>query len=225
MKAKEEVIYDFHTHTLLSDGQLMPVELIRRAYTNGHRAVAISDHVSASNMERVILETIRDCEIASQYMDIIALPAVEITHVPKDLISKLARSAKELGARIVIVHGETICEPVQPGTNYEALCSEHVDILAHPGLISEGEMKIARETNTFIELSARKGHCLTNGYVAKLAQKEGALLLVNSDAHTPGDLFVPQLPKRIALGAGLDEEAAEMVVFRNPRQFLRRLGY
>ncbi|GFP30604.1 hypothetical protein HKBW3S34_01524, partial [Candidatus Hakubella thermalkaliphila] len=56
-------------------------------------------------------------------------------------------------------------------------------------------------------------------------QKEGALLLVNSDAHTPDDLFVPQLPKRIALGAGLDEEAAEMVVFRNPRQFLRRLGY
>ena len=43
-----------------------------------------------------------------------------------------------LGARIIVVHGETIVEPVRPGTNRKALESD-VDILAHPGLITEDE--------------------------------------------------------------------------------------
>ncbi len=42
------MLYDFHTHTTLSDGVLLPMELIRRAIVNGYSALGISDHTSAS---------------------------------------------------------------------------------------------------------------------------------------------------------------------------------
>ena len=55
----------------------------------------------------------------------------------RSLIAPLSCRARALGAQIVLVHGETIVEPVPPGTNHQAI-EAGVDILAHPGLISGG---------------------------------------------------------------------------------------
>ena len=129
-------MYDFHTHTFLSDGVLSPTELIRRALVRGYRAIAVTDHVGVGNLELVVKTLVKDCAEATKRWDILALPGVEITHVPKEDIDLVARAAKDLGARLVTVHGETIVEPVEPGTNDAAVRSASVDILAHPGLIS-----------------------------------------------------------------------------------------
>ena len=48
------------------------------------------------------------------------------------------------GAEIVVVHGETIVEPVIKGTNWSAVNCPEVDILAHPGLITVEEVEIAK---------------------------------------------------------------------------------
>jgi len=56
-------------------------------------------------------------------------------HLPK-LFPKLARKAKKLGAQIIVVHGETLVEPVIKGTNWSAVNCPDVDVLAHPGLIN-----------------------------------------------------------------------------------------
>ena len=45
---------DLHTHSLFSDGELLPSELIRRAYITGYTALAITDHVDSSNIDFVI---------------------------------------------------------------------------------------------------------------------------------------------------------------------------
>src|SRR5512136_2583665 len=177
-------MYDFHTHTFLSDGELSPVELIRRASEKGYRGIALTDHVGMGSLERLIRETVEDCRIAREYWDIAAIPGVELTHLPARAIAEAAKKAKDLGAWIVVVHGETIVEPVEKGTNLAALNSPHVDILAHPGLLTPEEAKLAAEKDIFLEISARKGHSLTNGHVSKLALKAGAKLLVDSDAHT-----------------------------------------
>ena len=163
-------MYDFHTHTFLSDGVLSPIELIRRAQVIGYRAMAITDHVGPGNLESVLKALIKDCDLASRRWDILALPGVEITHCPKEDIDMLARESKAIGARIVNVHGETIVEPVEPGTNLAAVQSEHVDILAHPGLISLEEAEMAVRSGVFLEVSARKSHGLTNGHVVKTAR-------------------------------------------------------
>ena len=217
-------MYDFHTHTFLSDGVLSPAELIRRAYVRGYRVIGVTDHVGAGNLEMVVKTLVKDCAAASARWDILALPGVEITHVPREDIDTVAKSAKELGAKVVVVHGETIVEPVEPGTNREAILSSAVDILAHPGLINPEDARLASERGIFLEISARRGHSLANGHVARLGLQTGALLLLDSDAHEPQDLLTPELTERIALGAGLTKEDTRELLERNPAKLLSRLG-
>jgi histidinol phosphatase-like PHP family hydrolase len=217
-------MYDFHTHTFLSDGVLSPIELIRRAMVRGYKAIGVTDHVGVGNLEWVVKTLVKDCAEATKRWDIVAVPGVEITHVPKEDIDLVARTAKELGARLVTVHGETIVEPVEPGTNEAALRSPAVDILAHPGLISYEDARLGAEMGIFLEVSARRGHSLTNGHVVRMAKLAGASLVLDSDAHQPEDLLTPELTLSIALGAGLTSEEAHAVLQLNPQSLLAKLG-
>ena len=45
---------DLHTHSLFSDGELLPAELVRRAEVIGYSAVAITDHADSSNIDWII---------------------------------------------------------------------------------------------------------------------------------------------------------------------------
>ena len=218
------MVYDFHTHTFLSDGSLSPVELARRAYVQGYKALGITDHAGLGTLERVIKELIEDCRLASKRWDILVIPGVELTHVPPGEISRVAKRAKDLGARIVVVHGETIVEPVQKGTNTAALKSPFVDVLAHPGLIGPRDVELSAKRGIFLELSARKGHSVTNGHLAKIATDLGAPLLLDSDAHEPEDLLTESSANAILLGSGLTEMAARIVAEENPRLLLEKLS-
>ena len=218
------MLYDFHTHTFLSDGVLSPAELIRRAAVKGYTAIGLADHVGLGNFRQVLEAVIDECRAVQQHWNIQAIPGIEITHVPPQLIDTLAKQAKETGAEIVVVHGETSVEPVEPGTNLAAIMSPHVDVLAHPGFLTEEEAELASRNETFLEVSARKGHSLTNGYVVKLARKAGALMIVDSDAHEPGDLLTAEFAARVARGAGIEEKELDYVLRRNPGRLLRRIG-
>ncbi len=218
-------MYDFHTHTFLSDGVLSPIELIRRALVRGYKAMAVTDHVGVGNLEFVVKTLVKDCAQATERWDILALPGVEITHVPKDDIDMVARAAKGLGAKLVTVHGETIVEPVEPGTNEAAVRSGAVDILAHPGLIAYDDARLAAEKGVYLEVSARKGHSLTNGHVVKAARDAGAYTVLDSDAHEPDDLLTVELTQKIARGAGLTDEDAHVLLQVNPQNLLARLGF
>ncbi|HVO39844.1 MAG TPA: PHP domain-containing protein, partial [Spirochaetia bacterium] len=50
---------DLHTHTFLSDGELGPAELVRRAEQIGYRALGITDHADASNLDDIISALVR----------------------------------------------------------------------------------------------------------------------------------------------------------------------
>lgn len=210
---------DLHMHSLFSDGELLPSELARRAYKLNHEAIAITDHVDYSNIESIIQiqEAIDDI---NANWDIKVLLGAEVTHAPVESIDDLAKRAKELGADIVVVHGETLNEPVVEGTNYAAVNSKYVDILAHPGLITKEEAEIAKKNDIYLEISARKGHCLSNGHVANIAREVGANLLVNTDTHAPDDLITFEKSYEIALGAGLTKEEAMKAIVHNPRKLL-----
>ncbi len=217
-------MYDFHTHTFLSDGVLAPIELIRRAHHIGYRAMAVTDHVGPGNLEHILEVLIKDCRAATERWDILALPGVEITHAPKEDIDLLAREARAMGAKVVNVHGETVNEPVEPGTNLAAVSSSNVDILAHPGLITLEEAGIASRNGVFLEVSARKGHAFANGHVVKTARQAGATMVLDSDAHEPGDLLTREFAMRVARGAGLDQQAAESLLEDGPRDLLARVN-
>ena len=217
------MIYDFHTHTSLSDGVLSPIELIRQAHVQGYRALALTDHSGPGTMERIIREVTEDCALARKHWGIMAIPGIELTQVPPPAIAETARRARELGAWIVVIHGETIIEPVEPGTNLAALSCPEVDILGHPGLLTWEQAQLAARNGIFLELTSRQGHCLSNGLIALLAQRSGAKLLLNSDTHHPGDLLTPQLAEAIILGAGLSVEDSQQVLMANAQVLLERV--
>lgn len=218
-------LYDFHTHTFLSDGVLSPMELIRRAHVQGYRAIGVTDHVGLADQERVIPILVEECQRAMSHWDIIAIPGVEITHVPPALIPEAAERARGLGARLVVVHGQTITEPVEPGTNKGALASGKVDVVAHPGLVTAEESQLAAKNGVYLEVSARKGHGLANGHVVRQAQAAGAKLLLDSDAHSPEDLLSEEWVQQVARGAGLEGEDLYAVLEANPKKLLEKLGY
>lgn len=199
---------DFHTHSTYSDGELIPAELIRRARFRGYRAIAITDHGDASNIDFIIPRIKRLCTKLYEATGYLAFAGIELTHCPPDTIGPLTREARELGAAIVLVHGETIVEPVAPGTNRAAI-EASVDIIAHPGLISAEEAKLACENGVFLELTTRRGHSLANGHVLKMSRLSGASLVINTDTHSPEDLTSRETAISIATGAGMEREEIE----------------
>jgi histidinol phosphatase-like PHP family hydrolase len=196
---------DLHTHTFASDGVLLHSEIIRRAFVAGYRAIGITDHADETNMEDLILRAVKAAEVWGTHSDMVVIPGVEITHVNPDSIGPLAARAKELGAKIVVVHGETITEPVAAGTNSEAVRSPDVDILAHPGLIKREDAIQAGKNGVLLEITSRKGHSAANGHVAAIARDVGAQTILNSDAHAPGDLITQQWGNTILSAAGLTD--------------------
>ncbi len=214
---------DFHTHTTLSDGELLPMELIRRAAAADHRAVALTDHASFSNIESVVDSLVRDCEKADAW-GIEAIPGVELTHVPVRYIDQAVRKSRKAGAEIVVIHGETLVEPVERGTDHEAVTNPDVDILAHPGMISIDDVELAAKNDVFLEITCRKGHSLSNGHVASLAREAGAKLLVNTDTHAPGDLSTMEFANTVARGAGMTPDEVRDALVDNAEELLKRFG-
>ncbi|WP_285905904.1 histidinol phosphate phosphatase domain-containing protein [Pseudodesulfovibrio pelocollis] len=196
---------DLHTHTVFSDGELIPAELVRRAEVIGYKALCMTDHADESTLYFTLENILRFVKRHGYFYDIIVLAGVELTHIPPPLIGEMVIKAREAGAQVVVMHGETPVEPVAPGTNLAAI-EAGVDILAHPGLITEEEVALAAEKGVALEITTRGGHSLTNGHVAALARRLGAKLVVNNDAHAPRDLVSKELRRTIALGAGLTAE-------------------
>jgi putative hydrolase len=217
-------LYDFHTHSFFSDGVLLPAELIRRAHVNGYTAIAVTDHAGAGNVEEVVAALRRECEVVNRYWSILALPGVELTHIPAASIPALARRARNAGAAVVAVHGETVVEPVEPGTNRAAVDCEDVDVLAHPGLLSPADAARAAARGCFLEVSGRRGHGFANGHVVRTALAAGASLILNSDAHEPQDLLTPAFARTVLLGAALPESELETVLLAHPQQLLDRVS-
>ena len=212
---------DFHTHTYLSDGALVPAEHIRRMIVKGFDAIAITDHVDSATIDHVLkcLDLIR-----SDFEDEITfLPGIEITHVPPSQISYLANKAKKQNF-LVVVHGETIVEPVASGTNRAAVECPDVDILAHPGILTQEEVQLAKDNDVFLEITTRGGHSLGNGRVAELSMDLGAKMLVNSDAHLPSDFMSKKLAQETAIGAGIPEKMFEELFQTNPLEIIKRIN-
>jgi histidinol phosphatase-like PHP family hydrolase len=217
------MMIDLHTHSLFSDGELIPAELVRRLETLGYAAVAITDHSDSSTIDFVIPRVVQVSEDLNRSQSVKVIPGIELTHIPPKMIGTLVERARALGAKLVVVHGETIVEPVAPGTNRAAI-EAGTDLLAHPGLISPDEIRMAADQGIFLEISGRKGHSFTNGHVARLAREYGAKLVLNSDAHAPGDLLTETLAHGIVEGAGLPEGALDDLL-KNAKQLLKRAGY
>ena len=169
-------MYNLHTHTLLSDGSLIPSEVAVRYLDKGYKVIAITDHADYCNIKLLTEAVVRFSNRWPKTSGITILPGIELTHIPPEQFKPLAKYARTHGIKVIIAHGETTMEPVIKGTNHAALISD-IDILAHPGLISDEDVLLAKKRNIFLELTSRKGHSNTNSHVAKKALEYGAKLI------------------------------------------------
>jgi len=215
---------EFHSHTIFSDGALLPGGLVWEAAARDHSAIAITDHADSSNLEEALFAITKYVKEEGSTLPIKVIPGVEISYLAPQLIEKYAKHARELGAKIIIVHGESPVEPVPKGTNHAALKLKGlVDILAHPGWITEDDAKLAALNDIYLELSARKGHLKGNKHVVKMAKKTGAKLLINTDTHSEKDLITQEQALKIAKASGLNEEESIRAIKDNPIELLKRI--
>ncbi|MCQ2070822.1 MAG: histidinol phosphate phosphatase domain-containing protein [archaeon] len=212
---------DLHTHSIYSDGELIPAELVRRAMVLDHDVIAITDHVDMSNVEWVVKNVVKAVELSEDYIKVI--PGVEITHVPPRKIAEVAKMARKFGAKWIVVHGETVTEPVAPGTNRASVENPDIDVLAHPGFITLEEAQIAKDNDVILEITGRMGHNITNGHVYKMAHEVGAKMVIDSDTHAPENLMDEKAALTVALGAGLTPEEAEKALHVTPYEATKNL--
>ena len=219
---KRPGLIGLHTHTLLSDGELLPSELVRRAEVKGYTALALTDHVDSSNIDFVLPRIVKVCNVLNRSWKILSIPGVEITHTPIRDIKPLVRFARKHGAKVVVVHGETLSEPVIPGTNRAAIESG-CDILAHPGNLSIEDALLAKKRGVYLELTTRRNHSRTNKHVFSLAKSVGARTVLNTDAHGGDDLVTRTQAARLLKNIGMSASEVEQV-FRNSEELLKKLN-
>jgi histidinol phosphatase-like PHP family hydrolase len=215
--------YDFHAHTYLTDGQTSATDMWVAGERLGHTVMAITDHIAMEDPEPLLKHLHQEAR-AWEGEPMRTLVGVEITKAPPRKLGELARAARNAGAEIVIVHGESIVEEVPEGTNHAALECGEVDILAHPGLLTLKDAELAKANGTILEVSGRRGHCLTNGHVVRMAISVGAELVVDSDAHSPEQLLSREKAERIAAGAGLEPARVLAALEDAPQRLLSRVG-
>jgi len=213
-------MYNLHTHTLLSDGSLLPSEVAVRYLDKGYKVIAITDHADYCNIKPLISATTAFCSHWPKNSGITVLPGIELTHIPPEQFKPLVKFARKGGIKVIVAHGETTMEPVIPGTNRAAILSD-IDILAHPGLISDQDTLLAKEKNIFLELTSRRGHSETNTHVAKQALKHGAKLILNNDSHEPEDIITPEALAKIGIDSGVSKEEID-TIYRNIEEFIKR---
>ena len=151
------------------------------------------------------------------------IPGVEITHVPPAKMDKVIADARRFGAKIVVVHGETVTEPVAKGTDMAAVRNPEVDVLGHPGFITEEEAQIAKDNGVALKVTGRAGHNITNGHVVCMARKVGAKMVIDSDTHAPENLMSEETARIVAAGAGMTPAEIEEAINRTPFDIIRRL--
>jgi histidinol phosphatase-like PHP family hydrolase len=202
--------YNLHSHSLLSDGCLLPSELAVRYAAAGYSLLAITDHVDYSNIAQVISALDKFRSRWPKDNPIKVLTGVEITHVPPSLCAALVAYARRNGAQVVIGHGETVSEPVVKGTN-RAFIEAGVDILAHPGHITDSDARLAARKGVLLEITTRASHSATNKEVCRKAARWGAGLVLDHDSHQPSDIITPARSLAVLRAAGPSAEQVKQV--------------
>ncbi len=215
-------MYNLHCHSLLSDGCLLPTEVAMRYAAAGFKVIAITDHVDYSNIKAVISAILNFTRHWPKNSLIQVLPGIELTHLPPHQFKPLASYARKKGIKVIVAHGESPVEPVVKDTNHLALLAD-IDILAHPGNISEQDVKLARDRGIFLEITTRRGHRVGNFQVANLAMRYGAKLILGTDSHAPEDIISYDEMRRNALKNGITSQQIE-IILDDVKEFLRRKG-
>ena len=142
----------------------------------------------------------------SLYANVEAWAGVELCHIPPALLPEAVKEAREAGARLVLVYGESIMDQVDQGTNFAAI-EAGADIVTHPGLVDAEAAAFAAERGVALEFTSCPRHALANAHTASMAMKHGALLVRGSNASRAEELTTRAFWPSVIKGAGISPES------------------
>ncbi|MBV0900811.1 DNA polymerase/3'-5' exonuclease PolX [Haloarcula salina] len=194
---------DLHTHTDWSDGRNSIAELVAGAAAFGHDYVAVTDHATGPGMvggvgveDDDLREQIEEVEAAAADADIDVFTGVEANIAEDGGLSV----ADDLLADLDVVVASPHAALDGDGTDRLVAAAEHpqVNVIGHPtgrylnrraGLDVDIERlaEAAAEHDTALEINANPARLDLSGHAVKRAIEAGATVVVNTDAHSPGD--------------------------------------
>lgn len=160
-------------------------------------------HIKNSPFLQQLMEKQQIVHKLSIYYDMQLFFGVQLRHIPPALLDETIRFYRGLGIELIAVHGESISDIVEKGTNFSAITAK-ADILYNPGLIDEKCVELAKENNVYLEISTHQKHAYTNAHIAKLAHKYGAKLVLGSSARTLHEIHSPEMQDFILKGACIE---------------------
>lgn len=197
----DDIRGDLHMHTTWSDGAQSIEEMINIAREKGYEYIAITDHSKflqvANGLNETRLRRQREeiQQLNEKYSDIHIFSGVEMDILPDGTLDFSNEFLKEMDFVIAGIHSSfNQSEEQMMGRLYTALDNPYVSLIAHPTgrLIGRREgyqvnvekiIERAIETNTALEINANPNRLDLSASWAKEAQKMGATLSINTDAH------------------------------------------
>jgi len=196
---------DLHTHTTASDGKMTIDELAEAAKTMGYHTVAITDHSQASAQAngldekrlRKHVEAVREAD--DRINGITILAGTEVDILADGHLDYPDKVLAELDIVIASPH-VALKQPADKATRRLLSAIRHplVDILGHPTgrIINRREglhpdinalIEAAIEHDTALEINANYYRLDLRDTHVRAAVEAGALISINTDAHSPVD--------------------------------------
>ncbi len=204
---RQDVIADLHAHTTWSDGKLSVRELAQAAIQRGHKILAITDHSAslgvAGGLSIERMEGLRD-EIRAVQAEL-----GESIHLLWGTESEIRADGTldypdEFLAQMDIVIASLHISLRQPREQItarllNAMSNPHVDMIGHPtgrllpnrdgaDLDMEAVLKAAAENQVALEINANPTRLDLDAIYVRRAIELGALVSINTDAHSASDL-------------------------------------
>lgn len=218
---------DLHIHICASSAPqsfgLPAGEALRFAVLNGYRGAGLILR-SGELTPPLLAPLIEDINNLSLHANIEAILGIELVHIPPALLPLAVNNARQAGAGLVLVHGESLMECVEEGTNFAAI-EAGADILAHPGLIDEQAAAYAAERGVALELSCAPRHAFANSHIINMAERFGCTLVPGSSAVTQREILPPTLRDRLYQGAGLTREGAIRIQQNAGKLLQKQMNY
>lgn len=198
---KEMIKGDLHMHTTWSDGAESVEDMVNAARKLGYEYIAITDHskflrVANGLNETRLREQREEIErLNEKYDDILVLAGVEMDILPNGELDFETEFLGEMDLVIAAIHSSFSQSEAEIMNRLETACKNpYVDIIAHPtgriigrreayAVNMESLIKLAKETNTALEINSSPQRFDLSAEWAKVAQESGVNIAINTDAH------------------------------------------
>ncbi len=219
----KDIKTSLHAHSTHSDGKLSMLDMARAAAKRGLKVIAFTDHsvglgvANGMSMERHKEQAAEIKKIQKQLGDeILVLHATEVEIKADGSLDYPDDFLASLDLVVAALHS-SLRQPREKITQrlLNAVQNPHVDIIGHPtgreipdreaaDLDMEVILKAAAESGVALEISAQPSRLDLDDVFARRAKELGALLSINTDAHSEGDLDLLHYGVAIARRAWLE---------------------